>query len=131
MAYWQPYQGQIVSGCILNKAISINGNAVKIDLNIQVPSNHSSSAFEVLTGYLPSNFSLLQDHILSTPDGSAAMGIYAPGLTWVPQMGIAADTNKWSVTHGFGGTPAATYSWSVSIIVGPLDYVKTSLEALA
>lgn len=139
-------------------------NVLQFDITYEVPNNHSSATFEVLTGYMPPDFSsfltfspkdqtfaaLTSDPgeqrlpiVVSTPDGSFALGIYDPDL---PQedypsagygrfrfdklLGDGNPTIKWNCVHRRKHLVAGEFSFRSFIIIGSLSDVQAGMVAL-
>lgn len=164
MAFWDPINGVNTSEHILNKrvTIGIHGLAHVIEYATQftVPAaeSHFHGVFEVLTGYMPSEFSQfwtyqpdkkiltpLTDNpgeqslpiIFSTPDGKWAMGIYSPET---PQAGWPrAGYGRWRFTQDHVvkwnnvyriADPKGVYHFRSYVIVGSLENVHVSMSQL-
>lgn len=101
LAYWIPYQGNIVSDITLTKLITVTGNKIVVDIALNIPSKHGAANIEVLTGYL-------------IPGREANMVVSAPDTDRVSVQHFP-DCVKWSATKGYGPLPAGTHSWSVTL----------------
>lgn len=144
-----------LSGHVLSKDVTIGAvvpNAIEYWVTFQTAEAHGSAVFEALTGYMPTSFSQFLTYdpktltltsvspsgeqpypgILSTPDGSYAMGIYLP-----PQAGFAGyglfnkqSTMKWNAVFRLGAVPAGSYSFRNFVIVGTRAQVMQSISAI-
>ena len=142
------------SDIVLKKRIAIGlpgvPNAIEVQAGFVLPRPVRSAAFEVLTGYMPAEFSRfwtfdpasqalapLSDGpgeqglpvILATPDGGHAMGVWSPGL---PQAGRAGSGyGRWNFTH-LPGRDNATVKWNCvfredALPAGQRDYTCYAL----
>ena len=151
-AYWFPYRNKIVSDTLINKTIDITPGTVNLKITI-IPNstgkepNIEGVNWEILTGYLPDEFSRCEfvganeivnaplarqisnyPAMISSPDGNHAMGIYVPDVkdpmrysVWrFPQAGVV----KWSAAFT-DTTPDRQY------VFQPKVYVGTRAEVIA
>ena len=154
MAFWKPVGGVRLSNHTLNKRVKVlTDNIIEYSVQFNIPANevHESATFEVLTGYMPSNFSVFWTYnpitetlgalsdgneeqsmpvIMSTPDGKHAMGVWSPELPqalW-PNHGygrfrfIFANVVKWNAVYRFAN-PSGTYHFRVYVFAGTLHEV--------
>jgi hypothetical protein len=139
-------------------------NVISYDVTFTLPpgEHHTHAVFEALTGYMPPEFEqflqfnpksgtleALSDGpgegrnpvVLSVPDGTHAMGIYAPPQpsadTTGPSYGrfrfVPEKVVKWNCvfrTTIDSGLPAEEHTFRMFVIVGDLDTVLNSLLAL-
>lgn len=158
----------VLSNHLLAKHVRIGhpGLPHVIDYNVMftvpVGEFHTEATFEALTGYMPADFSRFlrfdprtgrlepmsdgpgenpDPVVLSTPEGSHAMGIFAPpqdlhGAAG-PGYGRFRFTEervvKWNCVfrlHDSAGIPAGTYPFRMHVVVGDLETVRASLLAL-
>lgn len=123
---------------------------------------HTEATFEALTGYMPADFSRFlrfdprtgrlepisdgpgenpDPVVLSTPEGSHAMGIFAPPQDLHGAVGpgygrfrfAEERVVKWNCVfrlHDSAGIPAGTYPFRMHVVVGDLETVRASLLAL-
>lgn len=122
---------------------------------------HVHGVFEALTGYMPIEFDQfwafdfktralkLMDEgprenplpmIFSTKSGSHAMGIYSPPDPKIPKRTYGrfkfdwAKVTKWNCVFRINdpnGIPPADYTCHMYVIVGTLDDVRTTMDALS
>jgi len=119
--------------------------------------SYSSGVFEVVTGYMPSEFSVFLNYnpdnqqltslsdgpgeqnipiIFSTTDSSYAMGIYSPDLpdSIFPNVGYGrfrfSDCTKWNCVFRENSVPSGTYKYRSYVIVGSLNNVEVSMTQL-
>ena len=133
---------------------------VEVRSDVVVPETVSSLVYEGPTGYLggeltsfytfnPSTCALAPlsagpgeqplPVVLSTSDGTAAMGTWSPSLPQpafpsagygrfaFPNSNPANATNKWNMVFRRGPTPPGTYSFRSYIAVGSLENVRVAL----
>jgi hypothetical protein len=104
MAYWKPVGGKVLSNFNLTKRVTLDWNAIVIDLSLSTPETetYTKLQWELDTGYMPSQFSKFEaidkanrkvlplddtpgeqqfPVMFSTPDGEYAMGVYVPAGT--------------------------------------------------
>lgn len=155
MAFWDPVAGQRTSSYVHRKWVQVGmpGKprviAYGADFEIPATASHSVGQFEILTGYMPSNFSRFytlnpatgalqtlddgpgeQAHpvIFSTADGQHAIGIYS--VTPLVGGGYGrwrfADCVKWNVVSRASG-PRGTVRFNVRVVVGTLNQVVPDL----
>jgi hypothetical protein len=121
---------------------------------------HTRGVFEALTGYMPAEFSAFwrfdlktrklepldkgpgeipSPVILATQDGRYAMGIYAPPAAGAPKTTygrfefLHARVTKWNCVYRVtnpAGLPAGDYSNRMFVIVGTLEDVRATLDAV-
>ena len=158
----------VLSNHLLTKKVKIGykdlANVISYDVAFTLPSGeyHTHAVFEALTGYMPWEFNRflrfnpqsgelepLPDGsgeqkfpvVLSVPEGTHAMGIYAPSQpasgTTGPTYGRfrfdRAKVVKWNCvfrTSNSNGLPAAEYPFRMFVVVGDLAAVRKSLLAL-
>jgi hypothetical protein len=134
-------------------------HVIKYITEFEITQNHTHAVIEAVTGYMPVAFSSFYSYnpqtqalaalsvdnnnaeqnlpvILSMPDGSHAMGIYAPDLPddlW-PTIGYArykfGDCVKWNCVFRKNNLTAGTYKFQSYVMVGTLDNVKVSMNQL-
>lgn len=164
MAFWNPVNGVRRSNHIHQKWVTIGmpgmNHVIQYITEFTVPMNesHSYGQFEVLTGYMPPEFSKFytfdvknrattvvplddgpgeQDKpvIMSTPDGGWAMGVYSPDSPQqtYPTAGYGRwrhhDTVKWNNVFRIPN-PAGTYRFKTYIAVGSLENVRVSIQQI-
>lgn len=164
------YNTTVLSNHLLTKKVHIGykdlPHAIEYEVVFTLPKgeHHTEAVFEALTGYMPAGFDTfwtfnpangkiepLSDGpgeqelpvILSTGNGSHAMGIFAPPGQDAPgaeQIGYgrfrfkAEQVNKWNCVfrvHRARGVEAGEYRYRMFVSVGTLDDVKRTLGALA
>jgi hypothetical protein len=131
--------------------------AYDVTFGLPVGERHTEAVFEMVTGYMPPEFSKfwsfnaatgelepLSDGpgeqarpvVLATPDGGHAMGIFSPE----PRVGygrfrfVPEKVVKWNAVvrrRDPQGVPAADYSFRNFVLVGDLNVVRDSLRALS
>jgi hypothetical protein len=122
---------------------------------------HVHGVFEALTGYMPIEFDQFHSFdfktrslktmdagpregslplIFSTKDGGHAMGIYSPPDAKIPKRTYgrfkfdAAKVTKWNCVFHINdpnGIPPADYTCHMYVIVGTLDDVRSTMDALS
>lgn len=158
----------LLSNHLLAKHVRIGhpGLPHVIDYNVMftvpVGEHHTEATFEALTAYMPPVFSRLlrfdaqtsrlepisdgpgenpDPVVLATPDGSHAMGIFAPPQdlrgTVCPGYGRfrfeEARVVKWNCVFRLrdpAGISSGTYPFRMHVVVGDLETVRTSLQTL-
>jgi len=146
---------QVISDHIMNKTVQI-GHLVShhvIDYQVQfyIPEYYSRGVYEVLTGYMPSEFSSfwrynpatgeirVEDYttqetpLIYTNAENYAMGIYSPGLVYGSFTAAELKTPgvvKWNMVQRLTDVQAGTYGYRCYVIVGSLDEVKDSMTRL-
>lgn len=158
----------LLSNHLLTKRVKIGykdmPNVISYDVTFTLPSgeHHTHAVFEALTGYMPpefeqflqfnpnsGTFESLSDGpgegpnpvVLSVPDGTHAMGIYAPpqpapdttGPTYGRFRFVPEKVVKWNCvfrTTNDSGLPAEEHTFRMFVIVGDLDTVLSSMSAL-
>lgn len=158
----------VLSNHLLAKHVRIGhpGLPHVIDYNVMftvpVGERHTEATFEALTAYMPPEFSrfLRFDEqtgrlepisdgpgenpdpvVLSTPDGSHAMGIFAPPQQLQGMIGpgygrfrfAEARVVKWNCVFRVrdpAGIPSGTYPFRMHVVVGDLETVRNSLQTL-
>ncbi len=166
MAFWNPVSGATVSNHILNKQVTIGlpGMAHVIEYRTQftIPANetHTHGVFEVLTGYMPEEFSQFYTYdvkngatntaplsdgpgeqslpiIFALANGNHAMGIYSPDSP--QQAWPTAGYGRWRFptddvvkwNNVFRiDNPAGVYNFRSYVVVGSLENVKVSMDQL-
>ena len=164
MAFWDPVNSQVTSNHILNKQVTIGAYGLPhvieylTQFTIPATEHHFVGVFEVVTGYMPSEFSdfwrfdiknntlsPLTDGpgeqnlpiIFSTPDKGWAMGIYSPNT---PQPGLPSlgygrfrfknqHVVKWNNVFRIHD-PHGVYHFRSYVIVGSLKNVRDSMIQL-
>ena len=157
-----------LSNHLLTKHIKIGhgklDHVLEYTVTFTVPAgeNHTFAQFEALTGYMPRRFSSFWKYIprkrgleqldagpgeqfypvvLSTPNGSHAMGVYSPDL---PPPGFAgtgygrfnfpaAKVNKWNCVYRISepkGIKPGNYTYRMFVPVGTIADVALALAAL-
>lgn len=157
-AYWNAYQGATVSPDTISKTVTIgyNGmaNVTRWDVTITTAADHSTGAFEGLTGYTPvlPNLYVQQADgswlntgmtaaqgwvqwqapiIEASADGSQAVGLYSPGFSYWWAIIDWAGVDKWDCAYWVQTPlPAGTYQATCYVAVGTLAEVEASLAAL-
>jgi hypothetical protein len=163
-----PVNTIVTSTHIMEKLVEIGlpniPNAIKYQVNFSIPSNENNlgmGQFEVVTGYLKNEFNTIYHYnqftqaieyasnlsdgeynkpiIMSTSNGSHAMGIYSPeiprnaiwGQAYAQFQFPTQNTYKWSfVRRILNIQPNTTYSFTGYICVGSLEDVRVSLSQL-
>lgn len=135
-------------------------NVIDYQVSFLLPpgEKHTRGVFEALTGYMPAEFSAFwffdlktrtlkeASHtagetpaplIFATRDGHHAMGIYAPP-TPRPSYGRfdfpAAKVTKWNCVYRVtnpAGLPPTGYDYHMFVMVGTLDDVRATLDAVS
>ncbi|ATB39963.1 hypothetical protein CYFUS_005411 [Cystobacter fuscus] len=154
-----------LSNYTLNKQVTVGygglSHVIEFLTLVTVPETLGSMVVEAPTGYLGGEFSAFYTFnpstcqlaplsagpgeqglpvVLSTPDGTAAMGAWSPDL---PQSGLSGSgygrfafpdsgrpanaTHKWNVVFRRGSTPPGSYDYRAYIAVGSLENVRVSL----
>jgi hypothetical protein len=171
-AFWtQP--DQIAPGCgiainstqrssiYFRKKITIGmpgmANVIRYDTEFDIPESFTSATFEVLTGYMPPEFSEFWNYdpenlqldslsdgpgeqeipiILATIDKNFAMGIYSPDQPR-PQWGGAGygrwrfdDCTKWNCVFRESSIVPGIYKYRSYVIVGSLSDVEVNMTDL-
>jgi hypothetical protein len=153
---------RILSDHLVSKRVRIgeggDPRVIRYDVVFTVPEgeHHTYAQFEALTGYMPPEFAAfwrfdatagelvpLDDGpgeqadpvVLSTPDGSHAMGVYSPDPS--PGYGRfrfeAEWVNKWNCVfreRDPRGVRPGEYAFHMFVLVGTLDDVRRSLVRL-
>jgi hypothetical protein len=160
MAFWRPVNGAYISQHTLNKRVAVlPGNKIEYSAQFNVPAgeSHSSATFEVLTGYMPENFSMFWTYnpvtqsigalsdgpgeqslpvIFATPDGQHAMGAWSPELpqaAW-PTAGYGRwrftpeRVVKWNTVYRYAN-PSGSYHFRVYVFVGTFGEVVESMRS--
>lgn len=158
----------ILSDHLLTKRVQIGyrdqPNVIRYDVTFSLPigERHQQAVFEAVTAYLPPEFSqfwqfdaakgelqpvsdgpgeISQPIVLSVPDDTHALGIFAPPQnaphTLSPTYGRfrfpSAKVVKWNCVfrvNDEGGIQAGDYAFRMFVIVGDRAMVTTSLRAL-
>ncbi len=134
-------------------------HVIEYKTEFDIPSNESytSGTFEVVTGYMPTEFSVFWNYnpatqqltslsdgpgeqqipiIFSTTDNNYAMGIYSPDLpqSTFPSAGYGrfrfSDCTKWNCVFRESPVPSGTYKYRSYVMVGSLNNVETSMIQL-
>jgi hypothetical protein len=131
--------------------------AYDVTFGLPVGERHTEAVFEMVTGYMPPEFSKfwsfnaatgelepLSDGpgeqarpvVLATPDGGHAMGIFSPetGVSYGRFRFIPEKVVKWNAVvrrRDPNGVPAGDYSFRNFVVVGDLNVVRDSLRALS
>ncbi len=164
MAFWRPVSGSAQSNHILNKQVTIGAfglaHVIQYSTQYTIPGNesHAHGVFEVVTGYMPPEFSRFYTFdvkngatnlvplgdgpgeqelpvIFSTPDEGWAMGIYSPGTPQASFRGLGygrwrfGDVVKWNNVYRVNN-PSGVYHFQSYVIVGSLENVKISMQQL-
>lgn len=133
----------------------------QVTFTLPAGERHTHGVFEALTGYMPIEFDsfwrfdlkarklealdkgpgeIPSPVILATQDGRYAMGIYAPPVAGAPKTTYGrfefarAKVTKWNCVYRVtnrDGLPAGDYSNRMFVIVGTLDDVRTTLDAVS
>jgi hypothetical protein len=157
-----------VSDHLLTKRVRIGcmglPHAIAYDVSFSLPlgERHERAVFEALTGYMPAEFERFMQFneqsgelepvsdgpgelphpvVLSVPNGTHAMGIYAPpqtvrnttGPTYGRFRFHAEKVVKWNCVfrlHDRAGIAPGEYSFHMFVLVGNRDDVRDSLRAL-
>lgn len=132
-------------------------HVIKYHTEFDIPENFNSGTFEVVTGYMPTEFSVFWTYepstqqlvslsdgpgeqslpvIFSTTDNAYAMGVYSPDLPQAvfPDVGYGrfrfGDCTKWNCVFRETSVPAGLYKYRSYVIVGSLENVKVSMNQL-
>ena len=156
------------SDYVLTKRVTISvqgiANAIEYRATYTVPRAHVAATYEVATAYMPPDFTRFSTYdplrrtlaplsdgpgeqslpvILSTKDGSHAMGVYSPDLPqasfpgqgygrWsfahLPGQGNA--TVKWNCVFRQNDLPPGDHTFTCYVLVGTLDDVQIGMSAL-
>lgn len=159
MAFWNPVNGQRTSNHILNKRVTIGAfglaHVIEYANSFTIPANerHSHGQFEIVTGYMPYEFSKFWTYnvrtkslralgdgpgeqglpvILSTQDEGWAMGIYSAehkrfGRWRFGREGVVKWNNVARVNNPRAG---GVYSFRSYVVVGSLQNVRVSMDQL-
>lgn len=159
MAFWLTVNGRRQSNTIHSKNVKIGAfglpHVIEYNTSFRLPSNenHNHAQFEIVTGYMPFEFSRFSTYdprtrvlaplsvgpgeqsrpvILSTQDGGWAMGIYANRYKSFGRWKFNTErVTKWNHVGRINNpTPGRTYSFRSYVIVGSLDNVRTSMDQL-
>ncbi len=133
----------------------------QVTFTLPAGERHTHGVFEALTGYMPIEFDsfwrfdlktrkletldkgpgeIPSPVVLATQDGRYAMGIYAPPVAGAPKTTygrfefLHAKVTKWNCVYRVtnrAGLPAGDYSNRMFVIVGTLDDVRTTLDAVS
>ena len=148
----------------LSKRVTIGhgplSNVLEYDVAMEVPRDHEEGTFELLTGYMPPDFSAFLAYdpaqgkliplsdgpgeqpypvVLSTPDGRFAMAAYSPGVPAVgygrfrflsPSPKPGEDTVKWNVVFRQKPVKAGTVPRRIYVIVGSTQEIVAALSSL-
>ncbi len=158
----------ILSDHLLTKRVHIGyrdmPNVISYDVTFSLPigENHTKAVFEALTGYMPSGFERFQQFnsltgelellsdgpmeatgplVFCVPDGTCAMGIYAPPQSAKNMIGPSygrfkfaeAKVAKWNCVFRLkdqAGIQAGDYPFHLFVIVGDLNMVRESMQKL-
>ncbi|GJD33937.1 hypothetical protein [Methylobacterium aerolatum] len=152
---------------VLAKRITLGAggvpNAIAYHAAFTTAAAHSQATFEAATAYMPGTFSRFWTYdpatgdlqplepgmgeqakpvILSTPDGSRALGVYSPDLPQKGQNvgygrfdfshlpGEGNATVKWNCVFREGAIPAGTYTYTCFALIGTLEDVTAGMSAL-
>lgn len=167
MAFWmvpgQPYQRDcgtrkgfqiaknetIRGGYIVEKTVTLRGHNLSIDLSFHVPNAHQSATFEILTGYMPPEFSeflILKNGglepisttsgeqaypvVLATPDRQYAMGATCgSGKVTYGRFQFPNVTNKWNAVNRKTDIQPGDYKFHCLVAIGTAEDVRQSLAA--
>jgi PKD repeat protein len=132
-------------------------HVIKYDTEFDIPESFNSGTFEVVTGYMPTEFSVFWTYnpstqqlvslsdgpgeqslpvIFSTTDNSYAMGIYSPDLPQAQFTGAGygrfrfGDCTKWNCVFRETSVPQGLYKYRSYVIVGSLENVEVSMNQL-
>lgn len=164
MGFWNVYSGNLTSNHYLSKEVTIGAlgysNVIEYRVSFDVPAQDFISLykgqFEVLTAYLPTEFSqfytvsksgnvsVLPDMpvgeqtlpiMFATSSGSHALGIYMPGLPQpeYPAAGYGRwrfpDCVKFNAVMRFAN-PSGVYRFTVYLVIGTQQEVSSTLFSL-
>jgi hypothetical protein len=157
---------KLLSDHVIAKRVRIGvggrANVIAYDVTFTVPASedkrHTLAQFESLTGYMPTEFSRFLRHdaaagrlvplgdgpgeqrdpvVLSTENGSHAMGILSPDTDRKPGFGrfrfAPQRVVKWNCVFRVrdkAGVPAGDYSYRHYVIVGTLADVEATMTSL-
>ncbi|MCJ2039273.1 hypothetical protein MKK55_10015 [Methylobacterium sp. J-059] len=153
---------------VLTKRVTLGSagvaNAIEYRATFTTAQAHDSATFEVATAYMPPDFAHFWSFdpataqaavlspeageqglpvILSTADGSRAMGVYSPSLpqpalpnagygrfdfSTLPGAGNA--TVKWNCVFRANAIPAGDHTYTCYVVVGTLQDVKDGMRVL-
>ena len=162
MAFWKPVGWQFISQHTLNKRVYVMpDNVIEYSVQFNVPAGeqHESATFEVLTGYMPPQFSSFWTYnpvtqsigalsdgpgeqnlpvILSTPDGQHAMGVWSselPQALW-SHVGygrwrfVPEQVVKWNAVYRFAN-PSGSYHFRIYVFAGTMGEVVENMRRKA
>jgi hypothetical protein len=152
----------VLSDHLLTKRVAIGWRDLSqvlhydVTFGLPVGESHSEAQFEILTGYMPAEFSTFLTYnpasqafdpltdgpgeqrlpvVLATEDNQFAMGIYSPdpGVTYGRFRFEREQVVKWNAVHRIrnrAGVPPGEYSYGVFVPLGTLRDVKAAMEQL-
>jgi hypothetical protein len=158
----------ILSNHLLTKRVSIGypglPQVISYDVCFSLPlgEHHTEAVFEALTGYMPAEFSAFHQFIAATgklesltdgpgeqanpvvlavPDGTHAMGIFAPPQPAAHATGpgygrfrfAKEKVVKWNCVFRVrnpSGVPAGEYSYRMFVVVGNISMVRDAMVTL-
>ena len=161
-SYTSAQNTTVLSGHVLSKTVSIGyqgiPNLIRYQVSFGVAEAHKSAVFEVVTGYMPPDFSEFLTYdpvsrtlnrvsdgpgeqprpvILATADGRNAMGVISLDLPQAkyPNIGYGRfrfpDTTKWNCVFREGSIAAgATQNYECFIAVGTVNEVMVAENSL-
>ena len=164
MAYWWPGPGGIkLSDDVFLKKVKVGipgmPNVIEYLSTFRIAETHRNGLFEPVTGYMPADFTTFWSYdptvqalarlatssnylsmhpvILSTRDGTYAMGVYSPDVTGTDShylykdfMYTANPTTKWSTFFSVPSLAAGEYSYRAYIVFGSVDDVKKGIDVM-
>ncbi|HEY4264218.1 MAG TPA: hypothetical protein VGM72_02795 [Micropepsaceae bacterium] len=154
----------VLSSDILSKTVTIGfqgmPNVIEHQITFTVTEPHASALFQAVVGFMPASFSKFWSYnpltekleplsdrsgyqrfpvVLSTADGSYAMGVYSPDEPQTPEMrygrykfsgGLGDATNTWICRFDETNIAAGDYNYRCYSIIGTLNDVRESLSKL-
>lgn len=156
-----PVNTTVRSGHIFRKKVKIGmpgmAHVIKYNTEFDLPANYDHGVFEVLTGYMPTEFAYFYTYnpetqvltplsdgpgeqdlpvIFSTQNQIHSMGIYSPYLPQaeIPWTGYGRfrfpDCTKWNCVFRKWNVSPGVHKFLCYVMVGSLDNVKTSMNQL-
>ena len=145
----------VTGGYTIDKTVTLQGTNLQIDMTIHVPRAHDGAVFEVLTGYMPPEFSqflIVKDSklepisvgpgeqpfpvILATPDSDYAMGAVCsgPGKITYGRFSFMENpkspgwnTVKWNAVYRQAHVEPGDYKFACTVAVGTADAARIAL----
>ena len=145
----------LTGGYIVEKTVTLQGTNIKIAMNVHVPKAHDGAVFEVLTGYMPPEFTsflVVKDSalegisdgpgeqqypvILSTPGRDYAMGAVCsgPGKVTYGRFKFLGNPNapgwntvKWNAVYRQAHVEPGDYKFECTVAVGTAEAARMAL----